>query len=72
MLKKLFDKEIIIYQISPIAYLISDSSQQVERKTIKIVISKLSKNKLNPENFRPISLLTTISKLFERSIQIRF
>lgn len=36
-----------------------------------ILFNKPGKNKTKPENYRPISLLTTLSKLFEKILHIR-
>jgi hypothetical protein len=39
------------------------------KKAIIILLNKPGKDKSNPENYRPISLLSAFSKLFEKSIQ---
>ncbi|CAI6374212.1 unnamed protein product [Macrosiphum euphorbiae] len=41
------------------------------KKAIIIVLNKPGKDKSNPENYRPICLLTAFSKLFEKCIQSR-
>ncbi|KAL4126829.1 hypothetical protein QTP88_011038 [Uroleucon formosanum] len=41
------------------------------KKVIIIVLNKPGKDKSNSENYRPISLLTAFSKLFEKSLQCR-
>jgi|UniRef100_A0A2S2Q8K4 hypothetical protein len=41
------------------------------KKAIIVLLSKPGKDKSNPDNYRLISLLTTLSKFFEKSVQNR-
>ena len=50
---------------------IEDSFPEIWREALIVAIKKPGKSSLNPENYRPISLLSCLCKIFEKMVNRR-